>query len=300
MPYIQINQVLTQPLAPGDTLSCTYPTGKNKGDIFGTSNHSVTIDGHIFRFPEHFLIDPHSDHFDLIWRADRSIPERTILNIQLEEAFQDGMVDKNVGTKIFQTVPAHLYLINLKAPKDRTVDFYVPWMSVSEQGPLPLQAETPDIPRNVVVCSTHNNANRIFHIHGKDVYKRPMTEYIEGPNADFRPGRKAFASISAVSVDGPCLGEIAIGFGNRLGLPTFIPAPDLVIKELVNGVEPASGLIITGDNGLPTPTSRDRRGTYTPSPTVELDGLKAIHLLVSLANPGNIGSPDYAEAPQSN
>jgi hypothetical protein len=55
------------------------------------------------------------------------------------------------------------------------------------------------------------------------------------------------------------------------------------------------GLIIAGSDEVPDATTGDRRGTYTPPSSVVMDGKKAIYLLLSLPNPGNIGIPDYAE-----
>ena len=54
---------------------------------------------------------------------------------------------------------------------------------------------------------------------------------------------------------------------------------------------PFAGIVISGDNSMPGPTTSDTRGTYTPPS--KLDGRHTIHLIVSLPNPGNIGLADF-------
>jgi hypothetical protein len=110
-----------------------------------------------------------------------------------------------------------------------------------------------------------------------------------------RLGNKAFHKITRIIVSGACKGDISIGFGSRLGLPVFLPGKGYLVREIFSGDRISGGAIEAGETGVPDMQSKDRRGTYAPPQSVQLDGQKSLHLLLSLPNPGNIGAPDYVE-----
>ncbi|MGB1540340.1 MAG: hypothetical protein ACPG80_05220, partial [Rickettsiales bacterium] len=143
--------------------------------------------------------------------------------------------------------------------------------------------------------STQDNSHCTFRIEGQDIYGRNMIEDITGPTAEAgrSDGNKAFSKISRISVSGDCYGEISVGSGSKLGLPVFLPGPGFVIREMLNGVGTTGGVIVAGETRFPSATTSDVRGTYTPPRPQELDGRTAVHLLLSLPSPGNIGLPDY-------
>lgn len=293
MPHVNSNIVLKSALKPGDTLTFPYPEGKNEASFFGAFNHNFVENDVFYKSPVDFTVHPKAEHLELHWEGNKTLPEGGILYMRLEELGTLYYNDPKTNVTLNHTVPSNVFMVNLRAPKEKDRNFYVAREKIASSGELTLKTTTPDVPRNVTILSTAHDTARRFQVDGFDCYERPMTETIQGPNAGVRQGKKAFAKVTRITVDDVCSGDIAIGIGNRLGLPVFLPAPGYVIKALVNGVEPKQGMVISGEVGKPAATSGDRRGTYTPSPSVKLNGRNAIYLLMSLPNPGNIGSPDF-------
>jgi len=293
MPHVSVNIILEEDLPQHGVLTFPYPKGKNEASFFGAFNHNVLIDDVFFKSPIDFTIVPQIDCLELHWLNNRTVKSGAILYMNLEELGTTFYYDPKTNATVQNMVASNVFMVNLRAPLEKNRTHFVDIQRIAQEGQLTLVNDAPDIPRNVTVASTANDTERQFRIDGVDCYDRPMTEVIPGPNAGIRQGKKAFAKITRIHADGSSNGEIAIGYGNRLGLPVYLPAEGYVIQEMVAGKTPPHGMIVTGDIGAPSATSGDRRGTYTPSPSVKLDGRHAVYLLLSLPNPGNIGSPDY-------
>lgn len=296
MPYVPINLMLDREIPIGDTLQIPYPRGKNEGSFFSAINHNMGVDGQFYVCPKDFVVTMRKEHILLHWHGVRPLRKGMILNIQLEEPGGDFYFDQKRGTTILNMVQSSMYLVNLGGPRVENANLYVRSFHVAQAGQLPISGEQPFTARNVVVHSTQDNSHCTFRIEGIDIYGRPMVEDIQGPSeeASRSDGNKAFGKVTKITVNAECHGEISIGSGSKLGLPVFLPAPGFVIRETMNGVAVVGGVIVPGETRYPTATSGDTRGTYTPPRPQELDGRTAIHLLVSLPSPGNIGLPDFA------
>ena len=295
MPYVPINLILDHPLANHEILKIPYPRGKNEGSFFSAINHNMGVEGEFFICPKDFVVTMKRDHIALHWNGSKTLPKGAIVNLQLEEPGSDFYFDQKRGTTVLNMVQSSLYLVNLGGPRVENANLYVRSMHVDQATELPFSGEQPFTPRNVVVHSTQDNTDCTFRIVGKDLYGRPMAEDIPGPSAEAgrSDGSKAFAKLESIAIQGPCHGEISVGSGSRLGLPVFLPAPGFVIREMLNGNATSGGIIVSGETRFPTATTGDTRGTYMPPRPHELDGRTAIHLLLSLPSPGNIGLPDF-------
>jgi len=296
MPYVPVNLILDRDAPRGDIVNIPYPRGKNEGSFFSAINHNMGIDGQFFLCPKDFIVTMRKDHLALHWHGPRDLKKGTLLNLQLEEPGGDFYFDQKRGTTILNMVQSSMYLVNLGGPRVENANLYVRSTSVSGAGDLAVSGEQPYTSRNVVVHSTQDNSNCVFRIEGVDLYGRPMIEDIQGPTAESgrTDGNKAFSRITKITVKGDCHGEISVGSGSKLGLPVFLPASGFVLREMMNGAAVTGGVIISGETRFPTATTFDTRGTYTPPRPQELDGRTAVHLLLSLPSPGNIGLPDFA------
>ncbi len=297
MPYVPVNLVLDRDLPQGDVITIPYPRGKNEGSFFSAINHNMGIEGHFYLCPRDFIVTMKKDHFALHWRGSRDLKQGTLLNIQLEEPGGDFYLDPKRGTTILNMVQSSMYLVNLGGPRVENANLYVRSTHFDGTGgPLNVSGEQPYTPRNAVIHSTQDNTDCVFTISGADLYGRPLVETIIGPTAEAgrSDGNKAFADIQSVHVTGECHGEISVGSGSKLGLPVFLPSPGFVMREMLDGVAINGGDIIPGETNVPKADTGDTRGTYTPPRPQELDGSTAIHLLLSLPSPGNIGLPDFA------
>lgn len=295
MPYVPINLVLDRDVPRGDTINIPYPRGKNEGSFFSAINHNMGIDGQFFLCPKDFIVTMRKDHIALHWHGAADLNKGMLLNLQLEEPGGDFYFDQKRGNTISNMVRSSLYLVNLGGPRVENANLYVSTTTAPASGEFNVSGEQPYTTRNVVVHSAQDNSACTFRIEGVDIYGRPMVEDLQGPAASGRTdGNKAFSRVTRIHVKGSCQGEISVGSGSKLGLPVFLPASGFVMREMMNGVAVSGGTIIPGETRFPTATTYDTRGTYTPPNPNELDGRTAIHLLLSLPSPGNIGLPDFA------
>lgn len=295
MPYVPVNLILDRNVLVDEIINIPYPRGKNEGSFFSAINHNMGINGQFFICPKDFIVTMRKDHLSLHWHGPRDLKKGELLNIQIEEPGGDFYFDQKRGTTILNMVQSSMYLVNLGGPRVENANLYVRSSAFNTPGEIPVSGEQPYTPRNVVIHSTQDNSDIVFRVRGNDLYGRPMVEDIPGPSEESgrSDGHKAFAKINKVVVQGQCHGEISVGSGSKLGLPVFLPAPGFVLREMANGVAISGGVIVSGETRFPTATTGDTRGTYTPPRPHELDGRTAIHLLLSLPSPGNIGLPDF-------
>lgn len=296
MPYVPINLILDRDVPRGDTINIPYPRGKNEGSFFSAINHNMGIDGQFYICPKDFIVTMRKDHIALHWHSTHDLRKGMLLNVQLEEPGGDFYFDQKRGTTILNMVQSSMYMVNLGGPRVENANLYVRSMQIRAEKELVVSGEQPFTARNAVVHSTQDNTDCVFRIIGSDLYGRPMVEDIQGPSAEAgrADGNKAFTKITRILVKGDCHGEISVGSGSRFGLPVFLPGPGFVMREMMNGSAVTGGIIAAGETRFPTATTGDTRGTYMPPRPHELDGRTAIHLLLSLPSPGNIGLPDFA------
>lgn len=293
MPYVPVNFVLQKELQQGTLLEMPYPKGSSQGSFFGAFNHTISITGRFFRAPGDFIIIPEKEKIVLKWTNIRVVPAGEIVNMQLEELGMNYYFDERTGTTLKNTVIAPLFLVSFQAPAAADEKFFLDPTLIKSSGSLPIKNRFPDVTRSVTIHSTMDNSNRVFRIEGEDPYFRTMIEEIKGPVGGVVETNKAFAKISRIIVSGECQGEVHIGSGRKLGFPVFLPGPAFVVKVIFDGKEVTGGTLVAGEFTEPTATSSDRRGFYIPPESVALDGVSTLMMLVSLPNPGNIGSPDF-------
>ncbi len=294
MPYVPLNVVLDRMLPVNGTVNLPYPSGRNEGYFFSGFNHTMSIDGAFFRCPRDFIISTQPDRIVMTWRGGFAIPTGAILNIQLEAPGGDFHFDQRTGVTVQNMVSAPLYLVNLGSPNASLPEFYVAKTTSASPKAFKIANIASDCARNVVIHSDQDNAHCAFTIEGEDLYGRGMLERMGGPEENHpAEGNKAFFKVHRITPSHPCNGNVWIGTGNKLGLPTFLPAPGYLLREIINGLAVNGGTVVSGETRPPAATTGDCRGTYTPPEDIPLNGKNSVHLLLSLPNPGNIGYPDY-------
>jgi hypothetical protein len=294
MPYVPLNVVLDRMLPVNGTVNLPYPNGRNEGYFFSGFNHTMSIDGAFFRCPRDFIISTQPDRIVMTWRGEFAIPSGAILNIQLEAPGGDFHFDQRTGVTVQCMVSAPLFLVNLSAPLAMQEEFFVTKVASPATKAFRINQNNSDCPRNILVHSDQDNEHCTFTIEGEDLYGRGMLERVSGPSeGNPSVGNKAFHKIHRITPSHPCNGNIWIGTGDKLGLPTFLPSPGYLIREIINGLAVTGGMIVSGETRPPSATTGDCRGTYTPPEDIILNGKHSVHLLLSLPNPGNIGFPDY-------
>lgn len=127
-----------------------------------------------------------------------------------------------------------------------------------------------DVPRAVAIQCTGNNSGDTFIITGTDQYGETLVEHITGPNNTTVYGKKAFKTITAVTVNSALSGAVNVGTSNILGLPVRIASKSHVHAINVDGdrapTATAGSTVVAGVDTAATATTGDPRGTITPHP----------------------------------
>lgn len=294
MAYSLMNFVLEKPLHSKGTITLPYPEGKNAGHFFGGINHTLSIDGVFFRSPRDFALFTQQDKIVFTWSGPFSLPVGALLHLQAEMPGGDFYFDPKIGVAITNMVSCPLFMVNLTSPLAENEYYCVPPTPVEERQVL-IQANTHlHTPRNIIIYSDSDNSHAAFNVVGEDLYNRPMLEKHVLSADGISVGKKAFSVIHRITSTHSCTGNVWVGTGSALGLPVYLPMPGYLIREIINGEQVTGGTILAAETAFPTATTGDRRGTYTPPPSIVLNGQHSIQLLLSLLAPGNIGLPDYA------
>jgi len=154
---------------------------------------------------------------------------------------------------------------------------------VNGRGERVIQA---DVPRNVQVTASGNEAARVVTVVGYDRYGQKMSENFSGLNANTVQGKKAFWQILSVTESNPpSVGNISVGFGAILGIPVAVTNAGYVVSIKFNNVitQDTGGTFafVAADSTSPaTATTGDVRGTYTASGA--LDGVKRIVMCIAI------------------
>ena len=110
---------------------------------------------------------------------------------------------------------------------------------------------------------------RVATITGRDYLNQPMVEAITFNGATTVAGKKAFATVTAISISSEAnTPTVSVGFGDVLGLPY---ATVKCLSEEANGVMDATLGTIVGPVTIDpqTATTGDPRGTYDPHTTLD-------------------------------
>jgi hypothetical protein len=305
-PFDVIQVKLSAPLVAAGTLVVNYPTGRTRGDYTSGTNHAVAGNLGVFTAPEHFTVAFGAASATLTWAA-ATLPAGTELYVQLDRAGTSNaqanyisdlsLLDQDNEQRV---AIAPTVLLTLGSPAAVDVDSVCTLEDLAAAGPIPIDGvfaingvATLDVPRNLTVTSAADVSGFTVTATGYDCFGQLMVEAIAGPNAATTQGKKAFASVIAVSVAGAGNpGAISVGTGKILGLPIFLPSAARVLREIQDGAVPSAGTFVAGSTAKPTATTGDVRGTWAPNGTP--DGSISFELLVAAANPGYRGATQFA------
>lgn len=152
-----------------------------------------------------------------------------------------------------------------------------------------------DVPRNVTLTvATTDQSARTFTITGTDEFGATMVETLAGPNNSTVSGKKAFARVTRVAVDGAiATNGVSVGYGTTLGLPVAVRKAGQITKELQDGAAASAGTFAYAlQNAASTATTADVRGTYIPASAP--DGAKGYLIGILAPDPSDIGVAQFA------
>lgn len=159
---------------------------------------------------------------------------------------------------------------------------------VNGRGETVVQA---DVPRNVQVTASGNEAARTVLVTGYDRYGQKMSELISGLNVNTVQGLKAFFQILSVTESAASVGNISVGFSTALGVPVrVINAVYINSVKWDSTLAANAGTFVAADVTDPaTTTTGDVRGTYIQAGNAA-DGVR--RLVMAIAVPAIGSGPD--------
>jgi hypothetical protein len=142
------------------------------------------------------------------------------------------------------------------------------------------------------VSSNAADTTQTITIRGFDEYGVAMTETGTLNGTTSVSFRKAFATVVSYQASAALAGTLSIGITKTLGLPVTLSQTGWVLRELADGVSASGGSYVAAATALPSATTGDVRGTWTPSGTP--NGTINYELIVYTADPTHRGLPQFA------
>lgn len=291
MSFVVTQGVLATAVADAGTLVLSYPTGFARADFVGGVTHKLVMGQSNLNAPNDFTVTLGDSSVTITNGSGATWIAGSAYFLELDMPGDGAAVAGAVQTEYLQAVR-----IDLGAPVASDDDSLRLNAAMAAGGSLALIAggRTLDVPRNIIITSSGNDAGITFVVAGTGAYGRVMSETITGANAGIAAGKKAFKTITTITASGAAAGNVKIGFGDVLGLPVHLPVTALVQNELQDNAAASAGTLVAGLSSLTeaTATNADVRGTYDPS--AACNGSRAFALIALLPDPTFLGVPQFA------
>lgn len=281
------------------TFTVAYPTGTDSGTFVGGFAHKLWVKDHqaFYDNPTGVTLAFGTANITVTFKGLTSIPAGSEVALQLD-TIGAGNVSTSLGLakNVALLTPV---VINLGAPDVLDADGVVLSGILTEAAPAAITGAlasggvaTFDVPRNIVITGATSVTAVTFRVTGTDLYGNVLIENILGPvGALTTAGKKAFKTVTAVTVSATTTAVVTVGTGDVLGLPVYLPQKGLIVKEMEDGALATAGTLLAGVRLLATATTGDVRGTYAPNSAC--DGAKALTLLAFVEDPSDLGTDQY-------
>lgn len=290
-----VQTVLGGAVASGGTFVVAYPDGTSARDFNGGgSNHAVYANAGKYTVADGKITVAFTTVITVTWLGGYTLAAGTEVNLQLERYGEKLPVD--LDDAVEGITPLGLHLIDLGVPAAPSTTGVFTAQLLGAAGDFTLASPvTFDVPRNfTLTVATTNHSGRTITVYGTDVYGNVMVESLAGPNNNTVSGKKAFKTITRVASDGAiATNGIAVGFGDVLGLPFFVPNQAFVLKAMVDGADEVANATVVGGlaSAASTATSADVRGTIDFN--TASNGTRVFQAIVAGGNKAK-GMPQYA------
>ncbi len=286
----------------GGSITVAYPSGTDSGSFVGTFAHKMWVAGHqkMYDAPAGFTVSFGTSTIAVTYLGSTAIPANTRVSFQFDTlGSDDGGIKTRLGTSVGVSLMTPV-VINLGAPDVLDADGVVLSGILTEAATAAITGAlasggvaTFDVPRNIVITGATNVTAVTFRVTGTDVYGNVMVENITGPvGATTTAGKKAFKTVTAVTVSATTTAAVTVGTGDVLGIPIALAEKALVVKELEDGALATAGTLLGAVRTTATAATGDVRGTYDPNSAC--DGAKAFQLLAFIVDPTDQGVAQYA------
>ena len=148
-----------------------------------------------------------------------------------------------------------------------------------------------DVPRGVqIVAGTAGDTTQFVTVSGFDLYGQAMSEKIIFNGTTIVHGKKAFKSVTAISLSAALTTTGSVGSNDVLGLPfRLLDLNHCISAKWASALAADAGTLVAADTtATATTTTGDVRGTYKPSSAT--NGTR--RLTISLFIPGIASGPN--------
>jgi hypothetical protein len=310
---------LATAVATSGTFTVPYPTGFSRGDFVDGAQHRGYVNQTLVNCPVDFGVTLNATNVTVTWRRAGTLPAGSVFRLELEILGNSNLENRQyvaVGVPgtgasiqgargltpipVRRLAPMELVSVRIRNPTATNSAGLRAAAAVGVGGALTLitAALVFDVPRNVTITSSGVDTARVFTITGVDEYGSTVIETITGVNAATVAGIKAFASITSISVDAACAGNISCGWGAVFGLPFWIGHIGAVLYTLQDGAAPSNApTTVAGlaSSTVSTATTADVRGTFAPNTNAANvpDGSRTYTLVVAGGEPWYLGNPQF-------
>jgi hypothetical protein len=275
----------------GGTFNFPLLPGKNSGVYANGIDHRMSVNGLEYTASSGAIAVTFPDTVtgQVTNNTGGTIPQDSLCFVQLDRPGVDGEALREMPNRIRLSQDI---VIDIGTPKVLSANGIAASQAVGVGGQMVLVGGSPfalDVPRNVTAAWTGTS---VCTVRGKDEFGAAMTE--SSASGVAFTGKKAFASVTSITFSAAVTAAVA-GYGNVLGLPTFLQrATDvtMVIMNTANSVVETG--FVAGSNVTPTATTGDVRGTYTPAGGYAIDGTRAYTIQMIAYNIYYRGLPQYA------
>lgn len=290
----------------GGTLTFNYPAGTSAGHYkINASRHLAYARGlqALLSWPTDFSLTFNATNITFTYLGATPIPAGTVVNLQLETSgdnaardFQDNLRIQQITGGVYgpRSIALAVHQVLFGAPSTISTTAVLATTAVTDTALKTLATPVDfDAPRAVqIVSSNAGDTARTITIRGLDDLNQPMTEIItlNGTTPVF--GAKAFKRIISYQASVALAGNLSIGNSKILGLPFHLPGAAWVLREEQDGAVATAGTFVAGVNTIPSGTTGDVRGTWTPNAT--LNGSIGLSLFVLCPDPTYRGLPQFA------
>lgn len=275
-------------VATNGTLTFGYPTingvQTTKGSFGGGLRHTAFVEGNqtVLNWPKDFSLtyNAQASGITFTYLGSTSIPAGTRVALQLDFPGEDSGVSP-YAVRGGRVSGGHLVQVRLGAPLAASATQVVNAQAVANGNLVTLTTPvTLDTPRGLAYKSSNaGDTTQTLTVIGQDEFGASMTETVTLNGTTAVNGLKAFYKVISYKASAALAGNLSIGTqAGVLGIPVIVNRAGYVVGELQDGAKATAGTVTVADFTIPSATTGDVRGTYTPNSAP--DGSKAYELLI--------------------
>jgi hypothetical protein len=290
----------------GGTFTVSYPGNKSAEDYLGGTDHQLISQSSRILYAE-------KDEFTLAFGASNitvtmntniamGLGETIYLHIDRSEGDGDVVDAAEDLARSAVMTAMEVVKVSLGAPETADADAVCTAEDLSggsADDAIPVDGAdasggvaTLDVPRALTFTSSGDDTGITFTATGTDVFGATVVETVTGANAGAAAGKKAFKTVTGVTISGATAGTISVGKGDVLGLPVFVADAVDLLAEAEDGATPTAGTLVVGATATPSATTGDVRGTYDPNSAA--DGTKVFELSLLVRSTSYKGATQYS------